>query len=392
MAPIDVVIAGGGVAAVEAALALRDLAGDRVAVTLASPRPDFVLTPMAVAEPFAAGHVERRPLRSLAEQVGFAVVAAGVARVRPEEQVVELSDGSERRYDALLLAPGAQPVAAFPHVHTFLAEGDPSALSGLVADLEEGWSRSVAFVVPPGVTWPLPAYELALMTAGEVRSMGLDGVTIQVVTPEQRPLEVFGDEASDAVGRLLEAGGVAFVGGVEPRAGDGGRIVLGPDDRPLEAERVVALPVLEGRGVPGVPRDERGFIPIDEYGRVQGMRNVYAAGDATAFPIKQGGIATQQADAAAERIAADAGAPITPRPFRPVLRGRLMTGAVEQYLRAGAAVDRGRARASVEPLWWPPTKIAGRYLGPWLSEREPRTPDAPAGRTIDVEVILDPRG
>ncbi|HWV83996.1 MAG TPA: FAD-dependent oxidoreductase [Capillimicrobium sp.] len=386
---MDVVIAGGGVAAVEAALALRDLAGDRVAVTLVSPRPDFVLTPLAVAEPFAAGHAERRPLRSLAEEAGFAVIAAGVTRVRPEEQVVELSDGSERRYDALLLAPGARPVAAYGHVHTFMAEDEPSALSGLVADLEEGWSKSVAFVVPPGVTWPLPAYELALLTAAEVRSMGLDGVTITLVTPEERPLGLFGDEASAAVAGLLESAGIEFVGGVEARGGERGVIRLMPGDRPLEAERVVALPVLEGRRLAGIPRDEQGFIPIDEYGRVQGLRNVYAAGDATTFPIKQGGIATQQADAVAEQIAASAGAPITPRPFRPVLRGQLLTGAVEQYMRAGAEVDRGRDRASIEPLWWPPTKIAGRYLGPWLAQRQPRSADAPAGRTIDVEVLLD---
>jgi len=388
MAPMDVVIAGGGVAAVEAALALRDLAGDRVAVTLISPRPDFVLTPLAVAEPFAAGHAERRPLRTLADAAGFDVVAAGVTRVRPEEQVVELSDGTERRYDALLLAPGARPVAAFGHVHTFMAEDEPSALSGLVADLEEGWSKSVAFVVPPGVTWPLPAYELALLTAAEVRSMGLDGVTITLVTPEERPLGLFGDEASAAVASLLASAGIEFMGGVEARAGERGTIRLMPGDRPLEAERVVALPVLEGRRVAGIPRDEKGFIPIDEYGRVQGLRNVYAAGDATTFPIKQGGIATQQADAVAEQIAASAGAPITPRPFRPVLRGQLLTGAAEQYMRAGAEVDRGRDRASIEPLWWPPTKIAGRYLGPWLAERQPSSADQPSGRTIDVEVLL----
>ena len=59
---MHVVIAGGGVAAVEAALALRDLAGDRVSMTLVSPRPDFVLTPMAVGEPFSVGHAGHRQL------------------------------------------------------------------------------------------------------------------------------------------------------------------------------------------------------------------------------------------------------------------------------------------------------------------------------------------
>jgi sulfide:quinone oxidoreductase len=60
-----------------------------------------------------------------------------------------------------------------------------------------------------------------------------------------------------------------------------------------------------------------------------------------AFPIKQGGIATQQADAVAQAIAAKAGADLTPQPFRPVLRGLLLTGAVPQYLRHEPTSGRG---------------------------------------------------
>ena len=50
------------------------------------------------------------------------------------------------------------------------------------------------------------------------------------------------------------------------------------------------------------------------------MPDIFAAGDATDQPVKQGGLATQQADAAAELIAAEAGARVTPQPFRRVLR------------------------------------------------------------------------
>ena len=63
--------------------------------------------------------------------------------------------------------------------------------------------------------------------------------------------------------------------------------------------------------------DRSGFLPTDEHGRVGGTVGVYAAGDATSFPIKQGGIAAQQADAVAECIAAGAGAPLETTPFRP---------------------------------------------------------------------------
>jgi sulfide:quinone oxidoreductase len=386
MAQMHVVIAGGGVAAVECALALRDLAGDRVSITLVSPRPDFVLTPMAVGEPFSAGHAGHRPLESLAAEIDVGVVAGAVTRVRRDDHTVELADGSELGYDVLVLAPGARPVAAYGHVQTFSAEDDPTALSGLIADLEEGWSHSVAFIVPPGVSWPLPAYELALLTTRDIRAMGIDGVTITLITPEARPLDVFGTSASDAVAEMLEQAGVAFEGSAQADVRPGGHIDLG-DGRSVQARRIVALPLLQGPRIAGVPRDESGFIPIDGHARVIGADDVYAAGDGTTFPVKQGGIATQQADAAAEDIAARAGASLTPQPFRPVLRGHLLTGTDSPYLRRDVGDRRGETAAAA--LWWPPTKVAGRYLGPWLVEREPRTHGAPAQRTLDIEVPLD---
>ena len=100
------------------------------------------------------------------------------------------------------------------------------------------------------------------------------------------------------------------------------------------------------------------------------MRDVFAAGDATAFPIKQGGLAAQQADAVAEAIAASAGAGVHPQPFRPVLRGLLTAGGAARYMRARIATGTGDDCAvSERPLWWPPNRLCGRYLAPYLSSR-----------------------
>ena len=65
------------------------------------------------------------------------------------------------------------------------------------------------------------------------------------------------------------------------------------------------------------------------------MDGVFAAGDATTFPIKQGGLAAQQADAVAEMVACAAGADIRPQPFRPILRGTLLTGAAARVFARG---------------------------------------------------------
>ena len=139
-----------------------------------------------------------------------------------------------------------------------------------------------------------------------------------------------------------------------------------------------------------MPDAGRGFVRTDQHGRVEGREHVYAAGDITTFPLKQGGIATQQADAAAASIAALAGAPIQPRPFRPVLRGLLLTGLSPRFLSASLLDD--TSEVDTEALWWPPAKIVGRYLAPFLAEHmgisTAPPPDALAGSTLEVEVEL----
>ena len=288
--------------------------------------------------------------------------------VVPSRHVV-VAGGEELRYDALVVAVGARAARALPRGIAFGEPGTRDALQGMLADLEEGYLQRVAFVVPPGSSWPLPLYEVALMTAAEVRGMGMDRAEFTLVSTEQTPLSVFGSEASDVVADLLEEAGVEFVGGCYANL-DGGRLVLAPGGRVIDAQRVVSLPMLLGPDIEGLPGDQNGFIPVDAHGLVAGLEDVYAAGDATTYPIKQGGLATQQADAVAETIAARAGAPVVPQPVRLILRGKLLTGGVSRFLSHeldGAAED---SHADERALWWPPNKIAGRYLSPYLHGRD----------------------
>jgi sulfide:quinone oxidoreductase len=127
---------------------------------------------------------------------------------------------------------------------------------------------------------------------------------------------------------------------------------------------VIALPRLLGPYVRGLPSDRLGFVPVDGLTRAIGVDGVHAVGDIAAHRLKQGGLAAQQADLAAQVIAASAGAPLRPRPYRPVLRGLLLTGGEVRYLRN--APDGGSV-ASDEPLWWPPVKVAGRHLAPYIA-------------------------
>jgi sulfide:quinone oxidoreductase len=245
-------------------------------------------------------------------------------------------------------------------------------------------SGRIAFIVPPGVTWALPIYEVALMTDRRVRERG-DRAELTIVTPEESPLASFGQAASAAVAELLEARGIEVICGARAHEEDDA-LILTPGDRRLEADRVVSLPEMRGPAIAGLPADEDGFIPVDQHSRVRGAEDVYAAGDGTNFPIKQGGLATQQADAAAADIAHRLGAAGTPEPFHPVLRGQLLTGEASLQMRTDVTGGAGEGTASLDRLWWPPHKISGRYLAPMLyhSERQEGAP----GRCVDVEVYL----
>jgi sulfide:quinone oxidoreductase len=215
----------------------------------------------------------------------------------------------------------------------------------------------------------LPLYELALMTGRELARSEVEGAQLRLVTPEDRPLTLFGDQGSESVGRLLAAAGIEFNGATRATV-QGGDVTLGATGESVAVDCVVTLPLMLGPGLAGVPaRQPDGFIPVDEYGRVEGLADVYAAGDAVDFPVKQGGLAAQQADAVAAHVATRHGARVDAAPFRPVLRGMLFTGGEPRFVRSGVPGADPHIPGAWYPLWWPPTKIAGRYLAPYLLER-----------------------
>jgi len=357
---MDVVIAGGGVAGLEALLALHAMAGDSVRLTVVAPDPEFSYRPLAVAEPFALGHAHRVPLSRFAEETGAELIVDAVVEVDDARGDVRLRDGRALAFEALLLAPGGRAVAGLEGATTWWPSGDPEDYGGLLRDIDEGYTTRLAIVVPPGAVWPLPAYELALMTAGEAREMGHDNVQVTVVTPEHAPLSLFGEEAGAAVAEELRWAGVELRTGVLARADRGG-LRLEPGGERLDVQRVVAVPRILGPGIEGVPTDEEGFIRAGDDARVERCERTWAAGDGVVSPVKFGGLATHQARRAASAIARLAGAADAPDPGEPVLHGRLLVGHRTRRLR-------GRGDAEGAPLWWPQGKVAGEYLPRWLAD------------------------
>ena len=372
-------------AGVEALLALRDMAGDRARLTMIAPDPDFVYKPLLVEEPFGLGPPEQYALEPLAEECDAEFVLRSVTSVDPGAHRLELDDGSSVDYDYLVVCVGGRFVPALPSAITFPNPTEPLRIDP-VLDRAAGGAGRIAFVVPPTITWSLPLYELALMTDRRTRERG-EKVEITLITPETTPLAAFGASASSAVTELLSARGIEVVTG-ERAHEEGNSLILTPGDRRVEADVVIALPAMEGPAIEGLPADGGGFLPVDEHSRVRGVEDVYAAGDGTNFPLKQGGLATQQADAAAADIAHRLGAAGAPEPFRPVLRGQLLTGDASLQMRTDVAGGAGEGKASLDRLWWPPHKISGRYLAPLLYHGELHEQGRPPGETLDVEVAL----
>jgi sulfide:quinone oxidoreductase len=397
-----VVIAGGGVAAVESLLALRELAGQRVEIILVSPEREFLYRPVTVAEAFDRGAARAYALDEIVayEDCG-GLVRDRLESVEADEHVAVTTSGVRIPFGALVVAAGAIATEPLPGALTFRGRDDVAALRGVLDDLVAGSARSVAFTLASEVMWPLPIYELALMTATHLHGTG-SGAEVWVVTPEEEPLELFGPAGSRAIQSMLDARGVKLRTSSLPALVRDRALVLAGGGE-VHVDRVVTLPRSEGPRLPGLPHDQHGFIPTDSHGRVSGLDDVYAAGDVTTFPLKQGGLAAQQADAVAETIAARLGVPVIAEPFTPLLRGVLLTGGAPLYLRAQpqrlpreatVAIEAARRRrpdseassAADEPLWWPPAKIAGRYLGPFLATARPQ----PLGSDLLTDRVVVP--
>ena len=238
--PLRVVVAGGGVGGLEALVALRSLAGHRVALTLVAPQDDFTVRALEVLEPFGLGHPQRYPLAALAADLDATFLRDAVARVERDDRVVHLQSGDELVYDRLVLAVGAFPYPAYEHGVCFTHAHDAEALDDVVSDLRAGLAGRIAIVVPPGCAWTLPAYELALMVAAFATP---DELTL--VTPEHEPLSAFGARAADWMRDTLQAAGIELLAGVEAGVPHPTVVQLSAGAR-LTCDRVVHLPLHSG--------------------------------------------------------------------------------------------------------------------------------------------------
>ena len=361
-----IVIAGGGIAALEALVALREQAPPGCRITLASPTDTFAYRPLAVQEPFGRGGGRRFSLAAVTRDLGAAYVRDALIRVDGPARTAILRTGATLPYDTLLIAIGAHPYPAFAHGITFDRNTQAAEFDELLSDVDARLAPHVAIVVPEHVGWTLPAYELALSIAAYGRRPHGRRIAVTLVTHERQPLAAFGTTASRAVADVLDEAGVEVIAGREAVVMSEGALIAG--SQWITADRIVALPRLAGprpRGVPcrsprlhpGRPpwarprparrlRRRRRHVRVDQAGRpgrAAGRRR------RRAHRLAAGrGPGAHAADARAARCAGDA--PRHALPQAELGAGRAGEGSIASWL----------------PLWPAPGRVASRLLGRYL--------------------------
>ena len=210
---------------------------------------------------------------------------------------------------------------------TFRGGRDADAVRARRRPLGDRRARRWPSSPPKGRRWTLPLYELALMAAARTRPAAGEPRSSSS-RPSPRRCTPSASAPAPPSRACSTAHGVRFAGGRGRGRGRRGRGGAGRRAAAAAPPRSSRCRACAGTRPAGLPHDAEGFVPVDEHGRVAGCDRVFAAGDVTDFPLKQGGLAAQQADAAADAILADRRVPDRPAavqaraPGRPVHRPR----------------------------------------------------------------------
>jgi len=276
--PADVVIVGGGAAGLAAADMLRR-EGYAGRLALLSADVDAPVDRPNLSKDFLAGTApaDWMPLRGddwYAERNIELLLNTRVAAIDVARREVRLEGGATRRFDALLLATGADPVqlavpgAAPGQVQTLRTFADGRAIAARAASARSALVIGASFI--------------GLEVAASLRSRGLE---VHVVAPEKVPMErVLGEALGRFVHDLHVGHGVEFHLGATVAKLDGANATL------TDGSTIAADLIVSGVGVrPTVSLAEQAGLAIDRGVSVDGYLQtsapgIFAAGDIARWP------------------------------------------------------------------------------------------------------------
>ena len=408
--PPRVVVLGAGVAGLEAAFLLEKRLSGRVDLHVVYEDDDFVFRPNLVYVPFGADPAASS--LSVADALARKAIACRNGRVDGVDTDigrVHLAGGRQLPYEHLVIATGA---AAWPQAVPGLQEHavsiwDPAAVLVLRERFmhirgraREGARQRALFVVPRENRWSLPLYEVALMFDTWLRRERVrEQVELGFVTHEASFVEAAGPRMHEIIEREFAERGIdahASERLVETRAHEASFA----DGRAEWFDLLVTAPPHRARvRYEGLPLDEHGFMHVESATRqVVGHPELYAAGDAGDFPLKDSFLALLQADAAADHIAAVVTARHLKRPFAPVSMQIIemldkaafaqlpleVTGDPDHPVRLRSGGD-AEYKVGVSPLWRAGRRMVSSYLLMQFAAAEPFQA-GPGWRSLDLGV------
>lgn len=303
-APRDVCIVGAGAAGTAGAEMLRRCGFDG-RITMIDAEPDSPYDRPNLSKDYLAGNAPEDwiPLRppGFYSEHDITIVRGRATGLDVQARRVHVDGQTDVRYDALLLATGAEPIRLTipggdaPHVHYLRSLGD----SRSIIQASKGARRALV----------MGASFIGLETAASLRTRGLE---VHVVAPEAQPLErILGPQLGTFIRKLHEEKGVVFHLQHTAKSIDGKTVVLDDGSR-LEADLVVigvgVRPRLSLAEAAGLAMD-RG-VSVDEH-LMTSVPGVYAAGDIARWPDPHTGekirvehwvVAERQGQAAARNI------------------------------------------------------------------------------------------
>jgi len=307
----QIVVLGGGVGGVSCAYELKRAVGKEDSVTLVSDKPFFQFTP---SNPWVAVKWRTKKditvdLATVLPRHGIAFSAAGATRVHPEENRVELGDGSSLDYDYLVIATG--PELAFDEIEGLGPERNTHSICDVdhATHANETWEAfcndpgPIVIGAVQGASCYGPAYEFAMIVDSDLRRRKIrDKVPMTFVTAEPYVGHLGVGGVGDTKGLLeseMRQRHIKWVTNAKVDKVDPGMLhatEVDDDGKPKKTHELpfkfsMMLPAFRGiaalRGIDGLV-NPRGFVIVDKHQRNPKFPNVFGVGVCIAIaPLEQ---------------------------------------------------------------------------------------------------------
>ncbi len=302
-----VVVMGAGLGGMPMAYEMKEQLRKDDRVTVVNKGPTFHFVP---SNPWVAVNWRQRKDIEFAaapflEKKGIAFNPAGVKRVHPERNQLELGDGSTLDYDYLVIATG--PKLAFDEIEGFGPDGFTQSICHVdhAEHAASAWDRFVKQPGPivvgavQGASCFGPAYEFAFIMETDLRKRKIrDKVPMTLVTSEPYIGHLGLGGVGDSKGMLesmLRERHIKWITNAKVTKVEAGQMHVTEHDEDGKPKKEHVLPFAHSMMLPAFKgidavfgieglTNPRGFILIDQHQRNPKYPNIYGVGVCVAIP------------------------------------------------------------------------------------------------------------